>query len=228
MYNAIKTSVMSGGVNHIDTAPNYRYMKSERVVGKILTVLDNKYDIHRDQLFVTSKGGYIPEDGEELITRREMTRKMIKEVGVPESEIVEETGHCLHPKFLEYQLDQTLKRLNLECLDVYYLHNPYEAQGPTNTDNVFFDRLGKAFEFLEKAVQQGKIRDYGLATYSCFRVKPSEKKIHLPLQKVHKLAEQVGGSSHHMRYVQVPINIMMPEAFCEPWQQFEDKDNVER
>jgi len=56
-----------------------------------------------------------------------MTLKMIKEVGVPESEIVKETGHCLHPKFLEYQLDETLKRLNLECLDVYYLHNPYEA-----------------------------------------------------------------------------------------------------
>ena len=39
MYNAIKTSVLSGGANHIDTAANYRYMKSERVVGKILTVL---------------------------------------------------------------------------------------------------------------------------------------------------------------------------------------------
>ena len=39
MYNAIKTSVLSGGVNHIDTAANYRYMKSERVVGRILTVL---------------------------------------------------------------------------------------------------------------------------------------------------------------------------------------------
>lgn len=48
MYNAIKTSVMSGGVNHIDTAPNYRYMKSERTVGKALTVLEQKYDIQRD------------------------------------------------------------------------------------------------------------------------------------------------------------------------------------
>ena len=63
-----------------------------------------------------------------------------------------ESGHCMHPKFLEYQLDETLKRLNLECLDVYYLHNPYEAQGPYNTDNIFFDRLASAFEFLESAV----------------------------------------------------------------------------
>ena len=48
LYNAIKTSVLSGGLNHIDTAPNYRYMKSEKTVGKILTVLENKYDIKRD------------------------------------------------------------------------------------------------------------------------------------------------------------------------------------
>jgi len=65
MYNAIKTSVLSGGINHIDTAPNYRYMKSEKVVGKILTVLQNKYGINRDELFVASKGGYIPEDADE-------------------------------------------------------------------------------------------------------------------------------------------------------------------
>ena len=72
MYNAIKTSVLSGGINHIDTAPNYRYMKSERTVGKILTVLDNKYNIGRDQLFVASKGGYVPEDATELVSQREM------------------------------------------------------------------------------------------------------------------------------------------------------------
>ena len=47
MYDAIKQSVLSGGINHIDTAPNYRYMKSERTVGKILTTLENKYNIDR-------------------------------------------------------------------------------------------------------------------------------------------------------------------------------------
>jgi diketogulonate reductase-like aldo/keto reductase len=181
MYNAIKTSVLSGGVNHIDTAPNYRYMKSEKTVGKILTVLEQKYEIHRDQLFVTSKGGYVPEDADNLISQREMINKLVNEVKVPEESIVKESGHCLHPKFLDHQLNETLQRLNLETLDVYYLHNPYEGQGPFNTDPEFFDRLSKAFEFLEKAVQDGRIRDYGMATYSCFRVKPSEKKLHLNL-----------------------------------------------
>jgi hypothetical protein len=52
--------------------------------------------------------------------------------------------------------------------------------------------------------------------------------MHLNIQKVHRLAEKVGGSDHHLKYVSVPINVMMPEAFCEPWQRFEDKDGVER
>ena len=102
----------------------------------------------------------------------------------------------------------------MECLDVYYLHNPYEGQGPYNTDVVFYDRLAKAFEFLESAIQNGKIRDYGIASYSCFRTKPSENKMHLNLQKVHRVAEQIGNG---FNFVQLPVNIMMPEAFCEPW-----------
>ena len=60
-----------------------------------------------------------------------------------------EQAHSMHPLFLQDQLEGSLKRLNLDTLDVLYLQNAYEAQGPYNTDNVFFDRLTKAFEFLE-------------------------------------------------------------------------------
>lgn len=39
MFNAIIDSVKTGGVNVIDTAINYRYMKSERTVGAALKFL---------------------------------------------------------------------------------------------------------------------------------------------------------------------------------------------
>ena len=110
-----------------------------------------------------------------------MIEMLIRDYEVPAEEIVQQSGHCLHPKFLEKSLEDSLKRLNLECLDVLYLHNPYEAQGPHNTDNVFFDRLQAAFEFLEQMVEQGKMRQYGLATYSSLRLKPSENKMPLNL-----------------------------------------------
>ena len=84
MYDAIKSSVLSGGLNHIDTAPNYRYMKSEETIGKILTTLDNKYGIMRDQVFVASKVGYIPENAKKMINRTEMMERLVQEVKIPE------------------------------------------------------------------------------------------------------------------------------------------------
>ena len=101
LYDAIKQSVLSGGINHIDTAPNFRYMKSEKTVGKILTTLESKYEISRDQLFVTSKAGYIPEDAENEIPMRQMVERLIEKDGVPEDSIVGESYHCMHPTFLK-------------------------------------------------------------------------------------------------------------------------------
>lgn len=59
-FGSIVESVQSGGVNVIDTAINYRYMKSERVVGAALRYMQ----VPREQLFISSKNGYIPADGD--------------------------------------------------------------------------------------------------------------------------------------------------------------------
>ena len=72
------------------------------------------------------------------------------------------------------------------------------------------------------------MKHYGLATYSCFRTKPSESKVHLSLEKVVRIAEKVGGKNHSMKYIQVPINVLMPEAFVEPWQRVEDEQKIVR
>jgi len=40
-------------------------------------------------------------------------------------------------------------------------------------------KLATAFEFLEKKRAEGKIKNYGMATYICFRAKPSEDKLYL-------------------------------------------------
>ena len=82
MYDAIKQCVLSGGINVIDTAPNYRYMKSERTIGKVLTTLESKYNISRNQLFISTKAGYVPEDAENMVLRTEMIDRLTKK-GVP-------------------------------------------------------------------------------------------------------------------------------------------------
>ena len=59
MFNGIIESVQTGGVNVIDTAINYRYQKSERVVGAALRYLIQQGYV-RDEFFISSKNGYVP------------------------------------------------------------------------------------------------------------------------------------------------------------------------
>lgn len=40
-----------------------------------------------------------------MINKTEMTRIIIEKVKVPEKEIVKESGHCIHPNFIEHQLN---------------------------------------------------------------------------------------------------------------------------
>lgn len=230
MYDAIKQCVISGGINHIDTAPNYRYMKSERTIGKILTTLESKYNISRDQLFIATKAGYVPEDAENMVLRTEMIQNLVQTHKVPAEAFQKESGHSMHPAFIERQLTESLERMNLECVDLLYIQNPYEAQGPYNTDNVFFERLKQAFDCCEKLVAAGKIKNYGISTYSSLRTKPTEYKMHLNLQKVHRLAQSVvgEGSKHHFNFVQAPVNVIMPEALVEQWQAIEDSNAVSK
>ena len=39
-----------------------------------------------------------------------------------------------------------------------------------------------------------------------------------------KIAEKVGGENHGMRFIQVPINIMNPEAFVESYQNYSNPE----
>lgn len=148
-----------------------------------------------------------------------------------EDVIKDKTGseyvHSIHPAFLEDQLDRSLSNIGVETLDLYYLHN-IEAQLPHIQQDKLFDRLAKAFEFCEKKVQDGKIRSYGLATWACFRAKPKESKLHLNLQDIEKIAQKVGGEKHKFKYVQLPFNIIMPEAFLEKWQDVKTGDKTTR
>ena len=59
MYNSLLDSLYNGAINTIDTAPFWGYQRSERTVGCVLrkSILDRL--IVRDEVFVTSRVGYI-------------------------------------------------------------------------------------------------------------------------------------------------------------------------
>lgn len=49
--------------------------------------------------------------------------------------------HCIHPAFLELQLEKTLSNIGIETLDLYYLHNVSESQLLLLSYQELLDRL---------------------------------------------------------------------------------------
>lgn len=223
VHSAIVNSVKSGGVNHIDTAINYRYQRAERCVARALRTLQTE-GFNREEYFVASKVGFVPEDvdkGEDSDTVRQ---HYLKGFGMNSEDFV--NGHSLHPAFLKDQLERSLANLGLECLDVLYLHNPAEAQLPTLGKPKFMQKLAKAFEFCQSAVVANKAKNYGIASWKCFRTPASDTAFHLSLAEVVELAEKVAGADNGLNYVQLPINLAMPEAWVCKWQAWESSEEI--
>ena len=222
--NALYTSVSSGVLNNIDTAINYRYQKAERAVGRGLKRLFLE-DFKREEIFLASKIGYIPEDADKGIPGKSIIKNLIQQKLMDEEDVAGGV-HCMHPEFLKDQLQRSLGNLDVDTLDLLYLHNSAEAQLPLIGEEFYFKRLSRTFEFFEQARKDGKIGSYGMASWICFRSPISEKDLHVSLEKVMDLAEKVGGKDHGMRYVQLPINIMMPEAFVHSWQEYKKGEHI--
>ena len=80
------------------------------------------------------------------------------------------------PAYLQNQLEQSLRNMNIDCVDVYYVHNP-ESQLGSVSEEEFYSRLRAAFERLEQNIAQGKIKMYGVATWNGFRVPPEVARV---------------------------------------------------
>eukprot|EP01023_Acetabularia_acetabulum_P009371 TRINITY_DN14197_c0_g1_i1.p1 TRINITY_DN14197_c0_g1~~TRINITY_DN14197_c0_g1_i1.p1 ORF type:complete len:369 (-),score=55.37 TRINITY_DN14197_c0_g1_i1:334-1440(-) len=198
------------GINVIDTASNYRHGRAEKSVGDALYSLFNdnsKYGFKREMLFISTKAGFISND---------IAGKLVKEGKIGETDIVSGLN-CIHPACIIASLDHSLISMHIKTVDLLYLHNAAEVQLPVLGRTQFMNRLKTAFITLEELRSKNKIRAYGMATWACFRSPPNSEQ-HLSLQAVVELAQQVGGINHGFRYIQIPINFGMPEAWKERWQ----------
>jgi aryl-alcohol dehydrogenase-like predicted oxidoreductase len=212
--DAIREALALGG-NVIDTAVNYRFQRSERAVGAALAEAVAAGAVQRDEVFVSTKGGYAPFDGGYPADPDEWIAETFIRPGIAAPEDFVE-GHCMTPAYLEHQVAQSRANLRLETLDLYYVHNP-EGQRPAVGPAEFARRLRAAFEALEAAAGRGEIAAYGTATWNGYRQSPTEPD-HLSLAEVVGLAREAGGPGHHFRAVQLPYNLAMPEAYGSPTQ----------
>ena len=197
------------GVNVIDTAANYRFQRSERSIGQALQILTNEHGIAREELVICTKGGYLPFDGAPPRNMREYVNDTFVKPGIASFEDIVAGSHCMTPAYLQSQLDQSLRNMRIECVDVYYVHNP-ESQLQYVSEQEFYDRLKLAFERLEENRRQGKLAHYGVATWNGFRV-PANSGGH-SLARMVEIACEVGGEGHGFHFIQLPFNVAMPEG----------------
>lgn len=221
-YMAAIERALALGCNHLDTAVNYRFQRSERLLGRALRAAIKRGDVRRDEVIVSTKGGFVPfEGGLPSDPRRWVYDKYIEPGLAHANEFAATYQHCLAPDFLDAMIELSCENLGLETIDIYYLHNP-ETQRISNTRETFRRRMLDAFECLEEAVSAGAIMAYGTATWTAYR-SPPDAPDHVSLTELVGLAYQVAGEGNHFRYIQMPYNLVMTEAFALQNQQVGDE-----
>jgi len=209
VQDAIKKSIL-GGINVIDSAINYRAQKAERSVGNAISqLIDN--DISREEIFVSTKNGYVTNDGDIKEDLMQYVMREYGKTGIVKEGDISPGYHCMTLPYLNDQLERSLKNLGLDCIDLMYLHNSVEGQTHLPREQ-FLKNLKDVFEFYEKKRKEGKIRFYGMATWECFRV-TQENPLFLQLSEVMDLAMEVGGTEHGFRFIQLPFNLMLDQAY---------------
>ena len=211
LYAEALEAALAAGCNLLDTAINYRFQRSERVIGAVLERLIAQGAVRRDEFVLCTKGGYLPFDGAYPADPNRYLIDTFLSPGLIQYDDLVAGCHCLAPRYLEHQLAASLANLRVETLDVYYLHNP-EQQLDEVPRETFLERMEAAFRLLEDKAREGAIRWYGTATWNGYRANPNDR-AYLSLEELVGIARRIAGEAHHFRMIQAPFNVAMPEAF---------------
>ena len=132
---ALLRSAAEAGINFFDTAPVYGMGNGETLLAE---TFPGKL---KDEIVITTKVG---------LRWRDTSRESIY--------------HDLSPESLRWELEQSLKRLNRECIDLYQVHWP-DPDTP----------LEATFTELSKMQAEGKIRHIGVSNFSVEMLMETQK-----------------------------------------------------
>ena len=212
---ALKEAI-EAGVRLIDTSTNYSDGGAERAIAKAMGFFEDEI---RNEIKIVSKFGYI--QGSNLAAHKE----------TPFEDVVEYSPSCYHSisrSFLKRELTQSLKRLQLNKIDCYLIHNPeyflYKAIEKKMPREEMLEqmsqRIFEAFVGLEEEVKEGRIDSYGISSNSF--AKPQDAEDFLPYENLLSLAEKaakkVGSKGHSFTTVEFPLNLLEREGLaCAAW-----------
>ncbi|MBD3223992.1 MAG: hypothetical protein GF313_04645, partial [Caldithrix sp.] len=207
---------LQNGINLIDTSSNYADGKAEELTGQVLQKLAEQGTVDRSSVIVVTKGGYIQGQNLTITKDRAVAGNSFPEV----VELRENLQHCIHPDFLDDQIERSMQRLNLQTIDVYLLHNPeYYLKYAKEVDipqreaiEEYYRRIEKAFSFLESEVDRGRIQYYGVSS-NAFPRSDTEFE-HTSLWRLLEIANSIK-RKNHFAVIQMPLNLMETQAVTE-------------
>ena len=208
-YTEAIVAAVENGINVMDAAINYRFQRSERSIGAALVQLEGK-GYSRDQLVVCTKAGFLTPDGKMPADPNQYFFHEYIQRGIFSAKEIAAGSHCMAPRFLQDQIARSMSNLGVNCIDVFYLHNPETQLGEISKVQ-FLGRVREAFHYLESATATGKIQFYGMATWNGFRQEARARDA-MQLAEFVDIAKEIAGDRHHFRFVQLPFNLGMTEA----------------
>jgi aryl-alcohol dehydrogenase-like predicted oxidoreductase len=99
-YIAAIESGLRSGINVLDTAINYRHQRSERNIGAAIKSLLDSGELHRDEVMVCTKAGYLSFDGNAPPDPRQYFHREYVEAGVLDPKQLAGGMHCMSPASL--------------------------------------------------------------------------------------------------------------------------------
>ncbi|MDP3466041.1 MAG: aldo/keto reductase [Sulfuricurvum sp.] len=207
---AIKTALRNG-IHFIDTAINYRYQMSEREIGEALQEMMDAGEIKREEVIIASKAGFIPLDFPFPDNPYGWIQENMIDTGLATKEEIIIDQHCMTPAYLRWSCEQSLKNLELETIDIFFLHNPETQLGYVDGE-IFYARIEAAFKLFEELRAEGKIVSYGIAAWNGFLYEEDHTE-YVSLSRTVEIARRIGGESHGFKYLQSPFNMAKPHAY---------------
>ena len=185
LYQASIEHGLINGINFIDTAINYRGMRSERDIGSVISRLIDRRTIKREEIVISTKAGIIPGDIDaELVPKDYLENMLLKPKIIHQSDlnIVDHHRHVLAPSYYQFAIEQSKKHLGLNTIDIHYIHNPEISMQVLGADE-FYRQLRQLFFFYEEQVNKKNIRYYGFATLDGFCSDPDDNR-YISLERV--------------------------------------------
>ena len=198
------------GINNFDVAPNYRNTRSELVLGRIFKKSKS------ENIFITTKGGFVPFDFSDATINES---DYIHTNFINTSLATKNTFDFYHfqsfdPRYLEHEFNLSLQRLNVDKIDLYYLHNPEYLLARVDKET-FLIQMNSVYIWLKQKIDNKQILNFGISTWDGFFYEDANKRLQMidfiDLAVKHNIMD-------HFKAIQFPFNILKTDAFSKATQ----------